>query len=315
MVPSILLTSGAKMPIVGLGTWRAEENVSEAVQAAISAGYRHIDAAYVYQNEKEIGAGVQAMIQKGVVKREELYLVSKLWSTCHLPSLVRKSCERSLSDLGLEYLNLYIMHFPMGMKPGDELFPLDEDGKIISDGGNFLDTWEAMEELVDAGLVREIGLSNFNKVQIEAILNKPGLKHKPVINQVESHIYLNQEMLIKYCHSQGISVVAYGAFGSPGRPWASGEDPTLFEEPEIGVLAKKYDKTTAQILIRFHIQRNVVAIVKSVKPHRMKENLQVFDFSLTEDEMKTLLSLNKNWRAFPVTWGSKHKDFPFNSEY
>nr|XP_008246823.1 prostaglandin-E(2) 9-reductase isoform X3 [Oryctolagus cuniculus] len=190
------LNDGHSIPVLGLGTYAPDavpkSEAGEATKIAIDVGYRHIDSSHAYQNEEEVGLAIRSKIADGTVKREDVFYTSKLWCTFFRPELVRTGLEQSLKKLQLDYVDLYLMHFPVAMKPGKELYPKDEQGKIILDIVDICATWEAMEKCRDAGLAKSIGVSNFNRRQLEMILNKPGLKYKPVCNQ-----YALEEKILK----------------------------------------------------------------------------------------------------------------------
>ncbi|XP_014639181.1 PREDICTED: aldo-keto reductase family 1 member C23 [Ceratotherium simum simum] len=298
------LNDGHFIPVLGFGTAASEEvpksKALEATKSAIGAGFRHIDCAHLYNNEKEVGLAIRSKIEDGTVKRKDIFYTSKLWVTSLRPEMVRPALEKSLKNLQLDYVDLYIIHFPMALKPGEEFFPVDEHGKVIADTVDLCATWEAMEKCKDAGLTKSIGVSNFNRRQLEKILNKPGLKYKPVCNQVECHLYLNQSKLLDFCKSKDIVLVAYSALGSQRiKGWIDQSSPVLLDDPVLCAMAKKYKQTPALIALRYQLQRGVVVLAKSYNEKRIKENMQVFEFQLSSEDMKVLDGLNRNFRYAP----------------
>uniref|UniRef100_A0A4Y0BQ76 NADP-dependent oxidoreductase domain-containing protein n=1 Tax=Anopheles funestus TaxID=62324 RepID=A0A4Y0BQ76_ANOFN len=314
VVPNAIFKNGNSIPMIGLGTWNSPPGqVAQAVKDAIDAGYRHIDCAHAYQNEHEVGEGIAAKIAEGVVKREDLFVTSKLWNTFHRPDLVEGACRTTLKNLQLDYLDLYLIHWPVGYKEGPELFPMGPDGKtFIFSEADYVDTWPEMEKLADAGLVRNIGLSNFNTKQMQRVLDIARIV--PATNQIECHPYLHQAKITSYCAAKGIIVTAYSPLGSPARPWVKADDPVLMDDAAVAELAKKYGKTTAQILIRYQIQLGHVVIPKSVTKERIVSNFDVFGFQLDEGDMKRLAGLERNGRICPETSAFGHPHHPFEKE-
>lgn len=299
-----------EMPIIGLGTWKSPQNaVRQAVLDAVNAGYRHLDCAYAYDNEHEVGEAVHQLFSESKVKREELFITSKLWNTFHTKERVAAGIKHTLKSLGLAYIDLYLMHWPVAFKEVDEMVPKDDTGKIIMSDVDFIETWKAMEELVKQGLTRSIGMSNFNIEQMDRVLAIAEIQ--PAVLQVECHPYLSQVDLFNYCKKHNIVLTAYSPLGSPDRMWAKPDDPLALNDPAVKAIGEKYGKTPAQICIRYPIQRGIVVIPKSITKSRIEENFQVFDFTLSDEDMKTLDNLNRDYRALAVPWMNHSKYFPF----
>ena len=272
-------------------------------------GYRHLDCAAFYGNEGEVGAGIVA----SGVPRSQIFITSKLWNTKHHPEDVEAACRKTLADLGVDYLDLYLIHWPVAFQRGEDGFPKNEDGTIKYDTEiHPTTTWLAMEKLVEKGLTKSIGLSNFNSMQIADVLEKGSVK--PVTNQVECHPYLGQAKLLDFCKERGITITAYSPLGSPDRPWAQPGEPLLLDDPKIKAIATKHSKSPAQVLIRWQVQRGVIVIPKSVTPTRIEENFNVFDFQLSAEEMKEMESFERG-RLSPMEMFAAHPHYPFHIEF
>eukprot|EP00069_Balaena_mysticetus_P002672 bmy_16238T0 len=255
----------------------------------------------MYQNEEEIGRAIQMKIADGTVKRGDLFYTTKLWSTFFRPELVQTCLESSLRKLQMSYVDLYLIHFPIAMKVSKSYFTLHATicyASLASYSSPPLPP-QALEKCKDAGLTKSIGVSNFNRKQLEMILNEPGLKYKPVCNQVECHPYLNQSKLLEFCKSKDILLVAYATLGSDLRKkWVKKDNPVLLQDPVLNTIAEKHRRTPAQVTLRYQLQRGVIALAKSFNEKRLKENFQVFEFQLTPEDMQSLDGLNRNMRYF-----------------
>lgn len=313
-VPKAKLLTNHSIPMLGLGTWKSPKGqVKAAVEAAIDAGYRHIDCALAYQNEDEVGEAIQNKIKEGKISREDVFITSKLWNVFHDPDDVRPALQKSLKSLQLEYLDLYLIHWPQAYVNNGDLFPKDANGKFLYSDVDYVDTWKAFEKLQQEGLVKNIGVSNFNEYQINRIIKECSVV--PANNQIECHPYLRNDSVIKFCHSKGITVTAYSPLGSPDRPWAKPEEPILLEDPKIKAIAERLGKTPAHVVLRYQIQRGVIVIPKSVTPSRIASNIQLFDFELTKEDMDVIGSFDRNFRGCGLEWIKDHKYWPFRENY
>ena len=270
--------SGA-MPALGFGTLIADHVATrQATKAALEVGFRHFDWAERYRSEQAVGDAMQEVFKAGVIGRKDVFITTKLWNNNHRPERVAPAFEASRRRLQLDYLDCYLIHTPFAFQPGDEQEPKDERGQIIYDSGvTLVDTWRALERLVDEGKCGAIGLSNVNLEKLREIVDAARIK--PAVVEVESHPYLPEWDLLDYCRQQGIVLLAFAALGHA-------MEPRLLDDPAIVAIARRLDRTPAQVALAWAVQRGTALLTTSVKPNRIRENFEVS--ALPEDAMQEI---------------------------
>ncbi|EAT32765.1 AAEL015002-PA [Aedes aegypti] len=302
----LALNNGHSIPPIGLGTYKitGSDGVA-AIKSAVELGYRLIDTAFVYTNEQVVGQALREIFSQGNgITREDVFVVSKLGPTFHRPEAVEKGCRLSLERLGLDYVDLYLMHTPVAARDSDD----GNDRSEIDDEVTPLETWKALEECQRKGMVRSIGVSNFNEEQLMEIVTHGSIR--PVVNQVECSIGFHQAELRKLCNREEILIMAYSPLGKP-KP---GKKHVFLDSSDLKKMAEKYGRSPAQISLRFLIEIGTIPIPKSSKTDRMKENLDVLSFKLEETDVQALESLVKQQRSMTLDWLKSSKHYPFNDQ-
>ncbi|MEQ8238433.1 MAG: aldo/keto reductase [Cyclobacteriaceae bacterium] len=286
-------TNGDKMPMLGLGTaFMAKANVYETVRAAIKIGYRHFDCAPIHKNQSEIGEALNDAIDDGEVEREDLWITSKLWNDSHKYDDVESALEETLEELQLDYLDLYMVHWPVAQVKGTEI-PKGKQDYIGENEAALIDTWTAMEDCLDSELTKHIGMCNSNIKTLNMLRYESTLE--PEVLQVEMHPYLPQQPLYDFCRQAGIHVVGYAPLGSPGRPskMKHHNEPDFFSEPALLEMSEKHGISTAQALVAYGMSRKIALIPSSTKKTHLIQNFEAVDMKLDREDLRKLIILPK----------------------
>lgn len=303
---ALQLPDGGALPSLGLGTWKiANELAPQVIRDAVRVGYRHFDCACDYGNESEVGAGIRLGLDDGHCKRDDLWITSKLWNTYHEPQHVRAACERSLKDLGVDELDLYLIHFPIALAfvPFEERYPPEwlfdpaaENPAMKPIKVPYSETWGAMEDLQRAGLVKRIGVSNLTISLLREVLSSCSIR--PAVHQIELHPYLTQQRMVRYCHEENIAVTAFSPLGADSyiSLGMAGEEERLLADSAVLQVAAKHNKSAAQVALRWAVQRGTIPIPKTQSVPHLEENLAIYDFALSDEEMACIDALDRHRR-------------------